>query len=112
MIWPAALYEYYVEREPASSWYRQQVRQALKFGVRSALWGTLALVWPLVLSLLTGNPTVTLVVYGIAIVLDFVLFAGWLKRALWYSKRASRGETFALRPSPTVSVTRGIAAKH
>lgn len=101
-----------MEREPASSWYRQQVRQALKFGVRSALWGTLALVWPLLVSLLSGNLTVTLIAYGIAMALDVVLFAGWLKRALRYSKRASRGETFTLRAPAGVPTTRGIAAKH
>lgn len=111
MVWPAALYEQYVEREPASSWYRQQVRQALRFGVRTAIWGTVALLWPLLLSLLTGNLTVTLIAYGVAMVLDVVLFAGWLKRALSYSKRASRGETFALRPSSEPH-TRGIPAKH
>lgn len=76
------------------------------------MWGTVALLWPLLLSLLTGNLTVTLVVYGIAMILDIVLFAGWLKRALRYSKRASRGETFTLRASPGVPTTRGIAAKH
>lgn len=101
-----------MEREPASSWYRQQVRQALKFGVRSAVWGTIALLWPLVLSLVTGNLTVTLVVYVIAMVLDVVLFAGWLKRALQYSRRASRGETFSLRSSASAAQTRGIPAKH
>lgn len=85
-----------MEREPASSWYRQQVRQALTFGVRAAVFGTVALLWPLVLSLLIGNLTVTLVVYGIAMILDIVLFAAWLKRALLYSKRAARGETFTL----------------
>ncbi len=109
MIWPAALYEYYVEREPASSWYRQQVRAALGFGIRSAIWGSVALLWPLVISLLAANLDVTLVVYVLALVLDVALFAAWLTRALQYSKRASRGETFALK-SPLLR-TRGIPAK-
>lgn len=100
-----------MEREPASSWYRQQVRQALKFGVRSAVIGTVALVWPLVLSLLAGNATVTLVVYGVAMITDVVLFAVWLRRAFVYSKRAARGETFALGLQSPVQ-TRGIPAKH
>lgn len=101
-----------MEREPASSWYRQQVRQALAFGLRAALWGTVALAWPLVLSLLIANTTATIVFYLIAIVLDVLLFAVWLRRALRYSKRASRGETFALRSARRQSETRGIPVKH
>ncbi|HKU68209.1 MAG TPA: hypothetical protein VJP85_10570 [Candidatus Baltobacteraceae bacterium] len=100
-----------MEREPASSWYRQHIRQALAFGVRSAIWATIALVWPLVLSLLAGNLTATIVFYIVAMVLDVVLFVLWLKRALEYSKRASRGETFAIRAAAPPQ-TRGIPAKH
>lgn len=110
LFWPAALYEHYLEREPASAWYRQQVRQALGFGIRAAIWGAGALLWPLVLSLLLGNLTATVILYIIAIVIDIVLFAAWLKRALQYAKRASRGETFALK-SPA-GATRGIPVKH
>jgi membrane protein implicated in regulation of membrane protease activity len=87
------------------------VRQALRFGARSAVFGTLALVWPLVLSLISGNVTATIVFYAIAIVLDAVLFATWLKRAVSYSARASRGETFSLR-APQPPATRGIPVKH
>jgi hypothetical protein len=112
LFWPAALYEQFVEREPASSWYRQQIRQALTFGVRSACWGTAALLWPLVLSLIFGNLTATLVFYATAIVLDIVLLARWLKRALTYSKRAARGETFVLYSPAPLPQTRGIPAKH
>jgi hypothetical protein len=101
-----------VEREPASSWYRVQVRQARNFGLRSVIWGTLALVWPLVLSLLTRDITATIVFYAIALVIDVVLFAIWLKRALEYSKRASRGETFSLRAPKRQNATRGIPVKH
>lgn len=110
-MWPAALYEYYVEREPASSWYRNHVRQALRFGMQSVLWGTLALAWPLVLSMLARSVTATLIFYGLALVVDVVLFAVWLIRALRYSKAASRGATFALRRAPAAA-TRGIPAKH
>ena len=101
-----------MEREPASSWYRQQIKQALNFGLRSAVFGTVALLWPLVLSLLIGNLTVTLIVYGLAMIIDVVLLAVWLKRAFVYSKRASRGETFSVRPRPAQAPTRGIPAKH
>jgi hypothetical protein len=100
-----------VEREPASSWYRQQVKQAVRFGVRSTVIALGALLWPLVLSLLFGNLTATLVFYALAIVLDFALFVMWLKRALGYSKRAARGETFALQ-SVQQRPTRTVTAKH
>lgn len=111
LIWPAAIYEQFVEREPASSWYRQQIRQAVRFGVRSTLVGLSALVWPLVLSLLCGNLTATLVFYAVAIVLDCALFVIWLKRAVGYSKRAARGETFGLR-SQRAQTTRTVPAKN
>jgi membrane protein implicated in regulation of membrane protease activity len=83
----------------------------LGFGVRSAVWGTVALLWPLILSLVIGNLTATIVFYVVAMLLDAVLFAVWLRRALGYSKRASRGETFAIR-TVTQPQTRGIPAKH
>lgn len=111
LIWPAALYEQLVEREPASSWYRRQVRQAVRFGVVSTVIGFAALLWPLVLSLLFANLTATLVFYGLAIVLDFALFVMWLKRAIGYSKRAARGETFSLQPLRQ-QPTRTVPAKH
>jgi hypothetical protein len=98
LIWPAAVYEQFVEREPASSWYRRQVKQAVRFGAVSSIIGLAALLWPLILSLLFGNLTATLVFYVVAIALDIALFVMWLKRALGYSKRAARGETFSLQP--------------
>jgi hypothetical protein len=59
-----------------------------------------------------GNLTATLVLYTIAMIADVVLFVLWLKRALTYSKRAARGETFSLYSSAAVPQTRGIPAKH
>ena len=64
------------------------------------------------LTLLIGNLTATIVLYVIALLVDAVLFAVWLKRALEYGKRASRGETFSLRRPAAQSQTRGIPAKH
>ncbi len=110
LVWPAALYEQFVEREPASSWYRLQVRQAAGFGTRWTLLGIGALFWPLVVSLLAGNATLTIVVYSVAILLDCRLFAAWLRQAVRYSKRAARGETFSLERSWTASVI-GVPAK-
>lgn len=63
-------------------------------------------------SLLLANVTATIVFYVIAMVLDVVLLAVWLQRALSYSKRAARGETFELRSSGRDAQTRGIPAKH
>ncbi len=87
------------------------MKQAVRFGVRSTVIAFAALLWPLVLSLLFGNLTATLVFYVLAIVLDCVLFTLWLKRAIGYSKRAARGETFALRPLRH-QPTRTVPAKH
>jgi hypothetical protein len=110
LVWPAALYEQYVEREPASSWYRLQIRQAVRFGVISTAIAIAALVWPLVVSLLAGSLTLTLVVYVIAMLADCALFVIWLRHALRYSKRAARGETFALERIWSAP-TRRVAAK-
>lgn len=98
LFWPAALYEQYVEREPASSWYRLQIRQALRFGVRWTAAGIAALLWPLIFALLVGSVTATLIAYGIAMLLDVAVFVVWLRHALRYSKQAARGQTFALEP--------------
>jgi uncharacterized membrane protein len=102
--------EQFLEREPASSWYRLQIRQAVRFGVRSTGIGLAALLWPLIASLLTGNVTVTLIVYVVAIIVDAVLFVVWLRHALLYSRRAARGETFTLERLWNAS-TRRVAAK-
>ncbi len=96
LVWPAALYEHLFEREPASSWYRLQIRQAVRFGTRSAGIAFAALLWPLLASLLSGSVTLTLIAYAIAIILDCVLFIVWLRHALLYSRGAARGETFTL----------------
>ena len=73
-----------------------QVRQAVAFGLRwTAIWIG-ALLWPLIVSLLAGNITATLVLYVVAILVDIVLFVVWLRAAVRYSRRAARGETFSL----------------
>lgn len=94
LLWPAALYEYFAEREPASHWYRLQVRQALRFGLTWSAIGLAALLWPLVFSLLVGSMPATVAAYTLAIVVDIAVFVIWLRRAVGYSKRARRGETF------------------
>jgi hypothetical protein len=72
------------------------VRQALRFGLSWSIIGLLALTWPLVLSLLVGSLTATLVLYGLGFAGDCAVFVIWLRRALGYSKRARRGETFSI----------------
>ena len=94
MVWPLALYEALADREPASQWYRFHVRQALWFGVFvTALW-LVALAWPLIAALVIGSLVGTIVVYVAALLLDAVLFAWWLIRAIRYSRDASRGRSF------------------
>lgn len=66
----------------------------MQFGARWTLTAFLALLWPLVVSLLAGNATVTLVVYPLAFIVDLLLFGFWLRAALSCSARAGRGETF------------------
>ena len=73
------------------------MRQALQFGGLWAAIAAAALIWPLLASLLARDVTATLVVYSIAIALDAVLFVIWVRAALRYSRRAARGETFALK---------------
>jgi hypothetical protein len=64
-----------------------------------------------VFSLLFPNPTATIAFYTVAMLLDVVLFVSWLKRALTFSKRAARGETFVLYTAAQLASTRGIPAK-
>lgn len=109
LVWPAALIENYLDREPASHWYRHQVRQALRFGLTWTAIGIVALIWPLIVALIIGNVLATLIVYGVAIVLDCAVFVVWLRRALRYSKQAARGETFTV--TPPFSPTRRVEAK-
>lgn len=85
-----------MEREPASHWYRGQIRQAVRYG---GVWTAIAfaaLLWPLVFSLLTGSLVATLAAYAVAFISDCVLFLIWLRRSVGYSKRARRGETFSV----------------
>ncbi|HET6895097.1 MAG TPA: hypothetical protein VFH72_06915 [Candidatus Baltobacteraceae bacterium] len=80
--------------------------------MRAAVWGTIALAWPLILSLLIANATATIVFYVVAMIVDVVLFWTWFSKALRYSKRASRGETFSVTSASAKAQTRGIPAKH
>jgi hypothetical protein len=96
VFWPLAAFERLSPRPDASNWFRLQIRQALGFGLVSALIGLAALAWPLLLSLAVSNPTAILWIYAVAIVLDCALFVVWLVLALRYSQRAARGELFEL----------------
>jgi hypothetical protein len=61
--------------------------------------------------MLFANSTAIIVFYVIALVIDVLLAVNWLSRALRYSKRASRGETFSVRSVRARPQTRGIPAK-
>ena len=81
-------------RPEASGWFRFHMRQALGFGILSAVIGFAALLWPLVLSALIGNVVATLWIYGFAMVIDLALLVLWIVLAVRYSQRAARGELF------------------
>jgi hypothetical protein len=94
LVWPLALADRFTTRSEASNWYRFHLRQARWFGALSALVGCAALLWPLLLSMLVGNLTATLWIYGVAILADLALFVLWLVLAMRYSQRAGNGELF------------------
>lgn len=96
LIWPVAVYERIVDREPASSWFRFMVAQALAWGLFVSLVGLGALLWPLVISLIFPNAIGVLWIYGLALTIDVALFAVWLIQAVGYSKQASRGKMFEI----------------
>jgi len=85
-----------VEREPASSWFRFHVGQALAYGLMVSSIGFVALLWPLIVSLIFPNAVGVLWIYGIAFLADIALFAVWLAFAVRYSKQASRGKMFEI----------------
>lgn len=60
-------------------------------------------------SLVVQSPGATIVAYALALVVDCALFAWWVSLALAYSRRASRGETFAL-GAARVPVTRNLTS--
>lgn len=93
-MWPLAIYARVAPRPDASNWYRFQLRQALWFGNVAAFTALVALLWPLVFSVLIGNVVATLWMYGLALLADVALFVLWLVLAIRYSQRAARGELF------------------
>ena len=93
-VWPLALYEAIAPRADASSWYRFQMRQALGFGIIAAVIGFAALLWPLLASFAIADVTLTIWVYGVALLGDAALLAVWIVLAARYSRRAGNGELF------------------
>jgi uncharacterized membrane protein len=105
-VWPLAIYARIAPRPDATTWYLYHLRQALWFGNLSALTAFVALVWPLVLSLLVTNVVATIWIYVLAMLADLALFVLWLVLAIRYSQRAARGELFEI---PVVSkITGGL----
>ena len=104
-----AVYELLVVRESKSNWFRFQTRQALWFGIVAGLVEFAALLWPLLLSALFPNVMAIEIVYGLALVVDVVVFAVVLTLAIRYSRRAARGEMFEI---PLVTnLTRRVGVK-
>ncbi|MEO6913587.1 MAG: hypothetical protein ABI182_06150 [Candidatus Baltobacteraceae bacterium] len=109
LAWPVCLYELLVVREGSSSWLVFHARQAFWFGLLTGIAGVLALVWPLVLTSLIANITVTIWVYAFALLIDIMLFVMWLVLAIRCSRQAARGEMFEI---PIVAeFTRKLFAK-
>ena len=96
LAWPIAVIDRVAPREPASHWYRGQMRQALWFGLASLGVALVALLWPLLLSALIPYSTAIIAFYAVALLVDLSLLVVWLLRALGYSRRAARGEWFEI----------------
>ena len=106
LVWPLAIYARIAPRPDATTWYQYHLRQALWFGNLAALTALVALVWPLVISLLVTNVVATIWIYVLAMLIDVALFVLWLVLAIRYSQRAARGELFEV---PVVSkITGGL----
>jgi hypothetical protein len=54
------------------------------------------LVWPLVVTSLIADITLTIWIYGLALLIDCALLVAWIVLALRYSRRAARGEFFVI----------------
>jgi hypothetical protein len=91
-----AIYERIAPRTDASGWYRFHLRQALWFGNIAALAALVALLWPLILSLIVTNVVATIWIYILAMLLDIALFVLWLLLAMRYSRRAAAGALFTV----------------
>ena len=83
-------------RAEASNWYRFHLRQARWFGALAAVIALVALLWPMILSMLVADATATLWIYAIAILADVAFFVLWLFLAIRYSQRAANGQLFEI----------------
>lgn len=106
LVWPLAICARIAPRPDASTWYRYHLRQALWFGNFAALTALVALIWPLVISLLVSSVIATIWIYILAMLADGALFVLWLVLAIRYSQRAARGDLFEI---PVISrITGGL----
>jgi len=83
------------------------VAQAVAFGLYATVFAFLALLWPVIVSLIFPNGTAVIWVYALAFLVDVALFAVWLVSAIGYSKQASRGKMFEI--ARIASWTRRVA---
>ena len=74
----------------------EQLSKSLSFGLFVSLVGFVALLWPLIVSLIFPNATGVLWIYGIAFIVDILLLAVWVLMAVGYSKQAARGKMFEI----------------
>lgn len=96
LVWLLAIIERIAPSDEASSWYRLQMAQALRFGNAAALAALAALIWPLLATYIVQDLGAALWIYGAAFVLDAVLLVVWAALAVRYSRLAARGTYFEL----------------
>jgi uncharacterized membrane protein len=102
LVWPASLLALARESPTASTWTRIHNRQAVTYGLLISIAYLIVLAIPLAIvigfsSISTGA---TVLVYGIGLTVDLIVFVALVALTLGYSSRAARGELFSI---PVVS---------
>ena len=97
LAWPLALFEL-ARGAQSSLWYRAHLRQAVVLGAGCSLLLFVALALPLAVVLALGGPaaSVTILIYAVALVVDFVVFVAAAALLIWCAMRASRGQLFSV----------------
>ena len=97
-MWPLAIAEIVRESEDATLWSRLHARQALVFGVLATFAYATLLALPLIVVIgFSGIDTgMTVLVYGVGLLLDLIAGVLLLWLAARYYNRTARGELFRI----------------
>ena len=97
LAWPIAFFEL-ARGGQSSLWYRAHLRQAALLGAGCTLALFLALALPLGIVLALGGPaaSVTIAIYMVALIVDFIVFSAAAALLIWCAMRASRGQLFSV----------------